>query len=117
MRGPFSFHLWTRVVFSLILLVANISAPFRRFDASQALANKLPQKVANSPVVRIRAVTPVGASQGFRVVVGIGKGGSDEPVLGLKSDNLSARIASPTGILSDWCIYPSVTRPHPFLRC
>ena len=78
MRMPGRPGAWFRLVLSLVLLAANVAAPFRSGKLDRVMLNGPWRHVATSPVVRVRVMAQVAASQGFRAVVGFVSGGRDE---------------------------------------
>jgi hypothetical protein len=103
MRGQLPIHFCFRSVFSLILLTANVAAPFRTAALGRVLLTEHSPIVATRPVVRVRVVTPSGSSQGFRSVVGLAKGGPDES--GPKANALAFSSFLP--------VSPEMSRPRP----
>lgn len=69
---------WFRPVLSLVLLGANVAVPFRTATLVRVVLNGSWHHAATSPGVRVRAMTQVKATLGFRAVVGLAKGGLDE---------------------------------------
>jgi hypothetical protein len=108
---------WARSVLSLILLTANVGAPFSSSDLSRSLLASLPRNVAPSPVVRVRTLSPSATSHGFRAVVGLSMGGPDDAHRGPISPTFSALPPSPTVIRADRHGHPAGTPPHTPLRC
>jgi hypothetical protein len=117
MRGSFRLDFWSRCVLSLIVLTANIGAPFRTSAVGRVLLESLRQDTAPSAVVRVRAASPVGTSQGFRAVVGLAKGGPDEPAPAMNSHTTSAFFLSSMARFSRGHGDHPLARPNPFLRC
>jgi hypothetical protein len=111
---------WPRCVLSLILLTANIGAPFRTSGLGRIFPENLRQNLATCFVVgvRVRVVSPSGSALGFRAVVGLARGGGPDE----KGTSASPRSFSDI-LLSLTHPRPSrpgdrpVARPHPFLRC
>ena len=58
MRGPHQATLWPHFFLSLVLLAANVGAPFRSSDLARHLLVSLPQTASAAAIVRVRAVTP-----------------------------------------------------------
>jgi hypothetical protein len=117
MRGQPHSHFCFRSVFSLILLTANVAAPFRTAALGRVLLTDQSPTVVTRAVVRVRVVTPAGSSQGFRSVVGLAKGGPDK----------SGPEANPHPLSSFLPVSPETSRrrpadlpfarPNPPLRC
>jgi hypothetical protein len=117
MPGSFRNTFWTRCVLALIVLAANIGAPFRTSALGRVLLESLRQNPATASVVRVRAISSAGASQGFRVVVGLARGGSDETDRAASFHGFSGFLLSLTGTLPLRLDDRPIARPHPFLRC
>ncbi len=66
-----------RCVLSLIVLIANVAAPFRT-PTGRSLLRCPRQSDTTRSVARVRVVSHAGAFQGFRAVVGFAKGNSGE---------------------------------------
>ena len=69
---------------SLIVLIANIAAPFRT-SAGRTPLTFHGQRGSSQSVARVRATSQIGASHGFRAVVGLPEGGSGEASLPAES--------------------------------
>jgi hypothetical protein len=117
MRGSSRRDFWSHTILSLILLAANIGAPFRSSTAGLAILLDHRQNVATGSVIRVRAVSSVGVSQGFRAVVGLAKGGPDTADLGAKSQAFSAFFPSSTDTLPFRQGVRPIAQPSPPLRC
>lgn len=93
MRGGFWSKAWFRPLFTLVLLTANVAAPFRTDSLVRVILSGPWQRVGSAPVVRVRAVTPGGLFQGFRAVVGLTRrGGDTAPGAGSTPVTLLSRI-------------------------
>ncbi len=115
MRGHSYLHFWPRLALALILLAANVCAPFRT-SLGRLLLDGVGHDIANHSVVRVRVVSPSGASCGFRAVVGFGRG---EPEGEVSAPRPRVHFAftfvpPPRPHREGTC---SVARPHPFPRC
>jgi hypothetical protein len=117
MLGLLRFTFWSRCVLSLLLLAANIGAPFRMATTGRVLLESLRQNPATGLVVRVRSVSPSGVSQGFRAVVGLATGDPDEADPGANSHVFSAFLPSLTDPLPHRPGAGPIARPNPFLRC
>jgi hypothetical protein len=116
MRGRSNYDFWHRLALALIVLAANVCAPFRTTLGRQLL-DGVRHNVGTRSVVRVRVVSPSGASQGFRVVTGLGRGnpeGSAPAPRVLTSFVHSLVLPSRP---HQEVAAPGVARPHPFLRC
>jgi len=117
MRGSHPARLWSRSVLSLVLLVANVGAPFHMSDMGRLLLASLPQPAYAAPVVRVRAVTTAGVTHGFCAVIGLIKCGPGRAEPGA-SPNLSLALrTSPAHVLSGRHVDRPASRPHIPLRC
>ena len=117
MRGPHQATLWHHSLLSLVLLAANVGAPFRSSDLARHLLASLPPTASAPSIVRVRAVTPAGVTSGFRAVVGLAKGGPDEAAPGVCLHPSSARRRPPTDALPARHVGPPTARQNPPLRC
>ena len=97
MRGSSQTTLWSRHVLSLILLTANIGAPFRSTALGRTLLEDLRPHPAACSLVRVRGTSPVGISLGFRAVVGFEKGGPGEAETGATAPTFPAHGSELTG--------------------
>ena len=118
MRGRLRSHLWSCAALSLIVLTTNIGAPFQTSDLRRAVLDGHWRHVATQSVIRVRVVSQVGVSLGFRAVVGLAKGGPDPD--GPRA-NVQARPAFPRTPTDHAPRRRSadlaVARPTPPLRC
>ncbi len=110
---PLSF---SRILLSLILLTANIGAPFLTSDVGRAFLDNLGQHVPAHSVARVRVVAHAGSTHGFRAVVGLAKGESPE-ALGPNVSKFFALIHSPADIPPHRLIELPVLQPIPPQRC
>jgi hypothetical protein len=117
MPGSLRNTFWSRCILSLILLAANVGAPFRTSALGRVfLESQRPNPAAGS-MVRVRAVSPGGASQGYRAVVGLARGGSDKSDSGANSRAFSGFLRSSIETLPHRHDDRPIARPHPILRC
>jgi hypothetical protein len=115
MRGRCCFHYWGCLGLALILLSANVRAPFRT-PLGRLLLSGVNHDVATRSVVRVRVVSPSGASCGFRVVVGLSRGGSEGDVSAPRPRvHFVFTFVPPARPHREGAC--SVARPHPFPRC
>ncbi len=70
--------LWSHSVLSLLLLAANVGAPFNSVNEGRVFLGSVTRTSQAQPVIRVRVVTSSGVSQGYRAVVGFAKAGPDE---------------------------------------
>jgi hypothetical protein len=68
-------------------------------------------------VVRVRTLSPAGATQGFRAVVGMSGSGRDTADLGSRSSSCSAFLPAPADAHPDRQVRAPGTPPQPPLRC
>src|SRR4051794_35575084 len=108
---------WPRLVVMLTLLAANIGAPFRSSDMSRPLLAHLPQGATPGAVIRVRALTSSGVSQGFRVVVGLSGRGQDPSDRGTPSRSPATILPAPTDARPGTPTRPASRTPNPPLRC
>ena len=109
--------LWTHPLVSLLLLAANLGAPFNTADQGRVFLGGLAHAAPAQPIVRVRSVSPCGMTQGYRAVVGLVKGGAAGPAsrppaawrqLPPPADAIAARPA---------VVATSIPRMSPPLRC
>src|SRR4051812_14748506 len=99
MSGSLPIDFWFRNVLSLVLLTANIGAPFRSATSVRAFLDGPRQNVAICSMIRVRGVSPIGGALGFRVVVGIGKGGPDHTDVDSTLQPFAAFLSVPADML------------------
>jgi len=99
MHGLFGGEFWYPTVLSLIVLMANIGAPFHSSATGLAFPINQRQNAATSPVIRARAIAPSGASDEFPALIGLAKGGPDPSDPGSEAPALSAFLPSSTDTL------------------
>lgn len=107
---------WSQTVVALLLLAANIDAPFRSAQGRTLLYGTGGQ-VATSAVGRARGLAPVGGVGGYRAVVGLGKGAPGEAKPGARSATPPHFLPSPAGPLACRPADRPVVRPYSPLRC
>lgn len=117
MHGSLSITPWHKISFSLILLVANVLAPFRTASLGRAFLESLTHTAANHSMVRVRAVTSFATSFGHRAVIGLARGGPDVAETVTRSSTYLAFLETSTHALP--CLRPARVnaRPIPPLRC
>jgi hypothetical protein len=116
MRGSHPATLRSHSLLSLVLLVANVGAPFRTCDLGRAFLAQASQTAAHvAPIVRVRAVSAAGVTHGFRAVVGLTKGGPDGAVPGARLHPCALRPSADR--LATRHLGLPVFRPNPPLRC
>jgi hypothetical protein len=117
MPGSLRNTFWSRGILALILVAANIGAPFRTSALGRVLLQNLRRNPASCSVIRVRAVSQGGASQGYRAIVGLARGGPDEKDPAANSRVFSGFLRSSTEIHPHRYDDRPIARPHPFLRC
>ena len=117
MRGSRGLNAWCSALLSLILLVANILAPFRTSTLGRAFLESVCQTVSDDSVDRVRPVTPVATSVGHRAVVGLAREAGCVAESGTRSQASPVFLPTPT----DAFPRPQAARPGvgptPRLRC
>lgn len=109
--------LWSQSLLSLIVLTANIGAPFRTSAGGRAFLENLSRHAATCSVIRVRTTSPVGASHGFRAVVGFAKGGPDGPDPERASRPSAPFLQCRTVLQAGRPFDRPIARPSPPLRC
>src|SRR4051812_28421271 len=71
MRGPSFNNAWSSFVLALILLAANVGAPFRTCALGRTFLDGRSHQVAVGPRIWVRAIAQADVAHGFRAVVGI----------------------------------------------
>lgn len=108
---------WSRTVLSLLLLAANVDAPFCASGLVRTPLGRLGRDHASRSAVRIRVVSPIGASHGFRAVVGVsgdpGEGGARASRLAFPACPLDPHHSPP----ARGQVRRLPAPPHPRLRC
>lgn len=105
-----------RCFVSLIVLIANVAAPFRT-PTGRSLIRCPRQSDTTRSVARVRVVSHPGAVNGFRAVVGFAKGNSGEAAHSRDTRPVSTipPSSAPTG--NGWLLNPTTSLPLPRLRC
>ncbi len=116
MRGSFYGVSWSPTILSLIVLTANIGAPFHSSATGLAFPINQRQNAATSPVIRARAIAPPGASDEFSAVIGIARGGPEPSDPGSERLAFSAFPSSTDTLLRRYGASPVVWLSPP-LRC
>ena len=103
MSGSRSCYCWFRCLMSLIVLIANVAAPFRTPTGRSVLRCPRQSDTTRS-VARVRIVSHSSAFHGFRAVVGFAKGNSGEATTTPDSRPFpvflsSARVVNPVQLL------------------
>jgi hypothetical protein len=117
MRGSLRSKRWVHLLLSLIVLSANVGAPFRSAARGRALLAGLRLNGLSCPVVRLRSTSPVGVNQGFRAVVGLDKGGPGKPDRGSPPRASLTLLPSPGDTPACRHSAPRAPRSNPHLRC
>jgi hypothetical protein len=77
MRRLPGINVWSRTTFALIVVAANIFAPFRTSLARTPLETA-PHQGATRAIVRVRTISRALASPTFDSIVGLARGGGDD---------------------------------------
>ena len=93
-RSPES-HFWFRFALAVVVLSANVGAPFNTSAFGRTILAGPGRHAATSPVLRVRVTTQAGASHGFRAVVGFSAGGPGVAGVGPNTRPFSAFLPSP----------------------
>ena len=117
MRGSHQVTPWTGSLLSLVLLVANVGAPFRVSDLGRTLLGSVPQNACAGPIVRVRVVSASGLTHGFRAIIGLARGGPDNEEPAASPHPSLALRSSPAAILPARPVDRALSRPQPPLRC
>jgi hypothetical protein len=117
MRVSLGIHLWFRVAFAVILLIANIGAPFRSATSGRVFLERLRPSNHTQAVIRVRAISPSGLTQGYRAPVGLARGGSNACTMTMDRLELAEFVPSPATPPSDGVADRSIGRRSPPLRC
>jgi hypothetical protein len=100
---------------ALALTVAGTLAPFRSHTLGRTLLYT-GNHLGHAPIVRVRALTGAGLVQGFRVVVGVARGGRDRDAdASPPRERWKPAGSAPAHPTSS--IARLAARPHPPLRC
>ena len=116
MRGQPGSPISVRLILAVIVLTANVGAPFSTSRLGRVFLRSAVKHAAAQSVVRVRVVAQVGSLQGFRAVVGCsgGEPGKIEP----GSSNRVLPAHSPHRLsLQPRLIGFTASRPNPPLRC
>jgi hypothetical protein len=111
---PFTCRL--RLILSLIVLFANVAAPFRT-PTGRALLRCPRQSDTTRSVARVRVVSHAGAFQGFRAVVGFAKGNPGEAHPSRDSQPRPMIVPSSTFNSQNRLLNLASNLPRPPLRC
>jgi hypothetical protein len=116
MRGLFRLNAWSTLVLSLVLLAANVGAPFRT-SLGRTFLDGPSQDFAASGRLRVRVITGAGITCGFRAVVGISGGSPDAPDSAAGSRPYPAFSLRLAAAFSPRQPHPPAVRPVCPLRC
>ena len=117
MRGLRRLDIWCRALLALILLVANILAPFRTSSLGRAFLESVCQAVSDHSVVRAPAATPGVMSVGHRAVVGVAREGGGVAESGARSNASPAFLPFPADAFPCRQAARPGLCPTPRLRC
>ena len=115
MRAQVGIHHPGRYLLSLIILIANIAAPFRT-PAGRAVLDIRGQHRAPQSVARVRAHSQIG-SHGFRALVGLPRAESGEALSAPSAPLFWAVPTCPRVACRGTQPEPSSARLRPPLRC
>jgi hypothetical protein len=116
MRGRLGSLICSRLILAVIVLAANVGAPFSTSRLVRVFLGSAVKNATAQSVVRVRVVAQVGSLQGFRAVVGCsgGEPGKIEP--GSNNRSLPA-LSSHRHFLQSPPFGFTASRPNPPLRC
>ncbi|WP_422924015.1 hypothetical protein [Singulisphaera sp. PoT] len=108
-----------RAILALIVVIANVGAPFRTMTSGRALLHDRSQHQSpHEPIVRVRAISTIASAIGHRAVVGLQKGGPESSRL---AEHPWASLAllgrSRPKLAYSQKVEPRPVRPTPPLRC
>src|SRR3954454_22118547 len=95
MRRPLESHLWFRAAVAVVVLTANVSAPFSSSGLVRTLLTGPGRHADTSPVHRVRVTTQCGATHGFRAVAAFSGSGPGVVGDGSKSCTIAGFLPSP----------------------
>jgi len=116
MRGQPGSPISVRFILAVIVLTANVGAPFSTSKLGRVFLRSAVKHAAAQSVVRVRVVAQVGSLQGFRAVVGCSGGGPGKVGPGSSDRGLPARFPHRFS-LQPRLIGFAASRPNPPLRC
>ena len=105
-----------RCILSLIVLIANVAAPFRTPNGRALIACPRQSDTTRS-VSRVRVVSHAGTLHGFRAVVGCARGGSGETALAPEARPFPVILPSSSAKSQDRLLDLASALPRPPLRC
>ncbi len=105
-----------RLFFSLLVLIANVVAPFRT-SAGRALIDSYGRRAPTHTVRRFQAHFQTISSHCFRAVVGVAREGSADALAATAPPMLFAIPSSPAVAGGDAPVEPALTLLWPPLRC
>jgi hypothetical protein len=117
MRSLVRVEFWSHAVLSLVVLTANVGAPFRTSALVRTFLGVPPHDATANAVIRVRVISSTAASLGFRAVVGVAKGGTDKGRLTTNFRLSLTFLPSATGVLPRRHATFAFRPPNPPLRC
>jgi hypothetical protein len=114
MSKPFAINAATRALIALVLLTANVAAPFRTSAIGRTVLGDVSGSLPTCHTVRVRGYSTFAAVPGFRAITGVAKGGSDDDAAPERGPSIWSPLPSPA--LAVPCQQPAA-RPSPPLRC
>ena len=116
MRGQIGSPISVRLILAVMVLTANVGAPFSTSKLGRFFLRSAANHSAVHSVVRVRVVAQVGSLQGFRAVVGCcgGEPGKIQP--GSSNRVLPARFSQCLSLQSCHIGF-TASPPNPPLRC
>jgi hypothetical protein len=116
MRRRLRSHSSLGSVLAIVVLVANIGAPFSTCDNGRVFVESLGRNLAHRSLARVVVATQGGSPVGFRAVVGLDSGRIGE-VPESSSVPPPSTLSPPTKHASTGLVDFAVARPTPPLRC
>jgi hypothetical protein len=111
---PYGCHL--RCILSLIVLIANVAAPFRT-PTGRSLLRCPRQSDTTRSVARVHVAYQLGSTHGFRAVVGFASGNSGKAAPTLNATRFPNLLPASTVKSQDRLLDLVDTLPRPPLRC
>jgi hypothetical protein len=105
-----------RCFLSLIVLIANVAAPFRTPNG-RALLRCPRQSDTTRSVARVRVMSPSGSFHGFRAITGFAKGNDGKSPAAENAGSFARFSAAVLDARVELPAIPVVQPSHPPLRC
>jgi hypothetical protein len=116
MRGQPGSPISVRFILAVMVLTANVGAPFSTSKLGRVFLRSAVKHAAAQSVVRVRVVAQVGSLQGFRAVVGCSGGEPVQREAGPSDRGISPVFSNRLFVQSRRLGFTS-SRPNPPLRC